>query len=709
MKTWISGQKRNAWLTLAAGGVFILLSIVFGLSVFGNLTNGGFADPHADSTKAESALQADFPKQQSTVIIFFSDSGRTVSDPTYVADLHNRLAQVTAEPGVIAVTDLFNTPQTLVSADLHSTYASVAFAPDQSFDLLHTLRAQQTAIRDGVTTTFGGTLMVNDEVSTQIKKDISRAELISFPILLILLLIIFRGVVAALVPLALGGISILGAFLVVKVITQFTDISVFAINIITLLGLGLAIDYSLFIVSRFREELAAGKDTPQAVHDTMATAGRAVLFSGVTVAISLLSLLVFPVTFLRSMGLGGAAAIVVAVVASTTLLPATLRLLGPKINALRLGRRHRVVEGGRWHRFALGVMRRPWTIGGAALVVLLFIGSPFLHIAFTNVTVSSLPADFESRQTSEALARSFPNTQKPTMELAVNETGSALGADNIAALDSYVGRLEKTPGVTGVGGLVGGVPSQVSGDTVALEVYYAGSTQSVAAQKLVRAVRAVPAPSSFQVLVGGTAADLVDQLHSLQSRLPLSLGIISLVTLVLLLVMMGTVVVPIKAVVLNIISLSAAFGVLVWVFQYGHLLTLLHLSTSGAIDATQPILIFAIAFGLAMDYEVFLLSRIKESYDQTGDNTAAVAIGLEKTGPIITSAAVLLVVVIGAFATSEISLIQQIGVGLGFAVLVDATVVRTILVPATMRILGRANWWAPKFLKKLVGQWNFGE
>jgi len=508
--------------------------------------------------------------------------------------------------------------------------------------------------------------------------------------------------------------------------------------VVTILALGLAIDYSLFVITRFREELASnGGDTRAALERTMSTAGRTVLFSGLTVSTSLLGLLLFPQVFLRSMGEGAIAATLIALLASLTLLPTMLALLGSRVNALsvqrlfRRGRATRRERGGNeasgfWYRLSETVMRRPIPVALAVLVILVTLGLPFLRAAFSTPDVKLLPATADARIVSERLSADFTQQGSAQLVIVVTTQGEVLSAANLAYLDSYVHSISRIPGVMSAESLVSVSPSLTladyqqiyahlaanprfaalagqlaSGNLTKVVVALQPADQTVAAEHIVRQVRAIATPAGMTALVDGVTPAKIDLLASLGANLPRALLVMAVAVFLLLFLMTGSLVMPLKAVLLNILSLSATFGALVWIFQDGHLQTLLNFQSSGTIDATQPILIFAIAFGLSMDYEVFLLSRIKERFDELGDNRAAVSSGLQRTGWLITSAAMLLAVVVGAFASSQIIFIQEIGIGLAIAVIIDATLVRMLLVPATMRLLGRWNWWAPAPLQAL--------
>jgi trehalose monomycolate/heme transporter len=505
---------------------------------------------------------------------------------------------------------------------------------------------------------------------------------------------VFGSVVAAALPLAIGVVAILGAFTALRVATLVTDVSVFSVNVVTILGLGLAVDYGLFMVGRFREELSRGRGTQDAVVTTMLTAGRTVAVSGLTVAVALAGLLVFPQVFLRSMGLGGIAAVLIAVVAALTVLPALLAVLGPRVNALPI--RTRSLTGaadGGWARLARSVMRRPVLYATAVVALLLALGAPFLRVAFGGIDARALPAGTESRQVSEALERDFPGGTTSPVEAVLTGVDPAAWAE----------RARTVPGVTGA------TVTGQEGGTARVSLTYAGDAQSAQARELVGRVRDLPVPPGGEVLVGGATAELSDLLSGLGRLLPLMGLIVAGSTFLLLFLAFGSVVLPLKALAMNALSLSASFGAIVWIFQDGNLSGLLGFTSTGTVEATQPILVLAIVFGLSMDYEVFLMSRIREEYLRTGDNTAAVAAGLQRTGGLITCAALLLVVVIGAFSLSGITFIKLIGVAMAIAIVVDATVVRALLVPATMRLLGRWNWWAPAPLRRLHDRFGFEE
>ncbi|MDG4823610.1 MMPL family transporter [Asanoa sp. WMMD1127] len=686
---WGRAVVRFRWGVLAAAAVLVLVGAAWGSGVFGSLTGGGFEDPNAESTQFRERTIAELGNQDVDVLVLYSSPTVVVDDPSFRDPVTATLTKVRALPEVASVTSFYDTQSpALVSGDRRSTYAMVqlrATDPDGKTTAYEAIEPELAAA--GITTRTGGTIPFLHEANKQTSEDLARAEMFSLPVLLVLLILIFGGLAAAATPLMIGGIAILGSLVVVRLINMITDVSVFAINIITLIGLGMAVDYALFIVSRFREELAAGHEPPAAIARTMATAGRTVLVSGLTIALALASLLIFPQSFLRSMGFGGLAAVLVAMLAALTALPALLAVLGHRINALRIPlpwRRggERASGDGAWARIARSVMRRPIVYAAGVIVVLAVLASPVLRIGFGGFDERVLPPGAEPRVVSDAISADFAGGTVGPIEVLVSGGGEA----EAQRLASTIGTL---PDVTGV------QPSAEAGGSTLLNVTYEGESTGDAAQGVVRAIRDLPEPAGVDILVGGrTAADL-DLIDSLVAHLPWMALIMASATLILLFLAFGSIVLPIKAVLMNLVSIGASFGVVVWIFQDGHFADFLGFTPTGFIEPSNPILMLAVLFGLATDYEVFLLSRVREEWDRTGDNTASVATGLQHTGRIITAAALLLIVVVAGFASGGIAFIKLIGIGMIVAIIVDATLVRLLLVPATMRLLGRWNWWAP--------------
>ena len=706
MERWGRLVARRRWVVLAIGLLTTVAAAGWGLGVFGALSDGGFEDPESESARADAAIVSAFGRADADLLVVYtSENGTPVDDPAFEQAVTETLAALPAQDVVTAITT-YDGGAGLVSEDGKSTLVPLTLAgADDDERAVAYDRISDDLRAPGLSIQVGGPSAVFSDVGAQVESDIARAESLTIPLVVLLCLFIFGSLVSATLPALVGGIAILGSFALLRLFTTMTDVSIFAINVITLLGVGLAIDYALFVVSRFREELAAGRSTPDAVAVTMATAGRTVMFSGLTVAVSLASLLLFPQVFLRSMGFGGMAAVLVAMVTALTVLPALLAALGPKVDAGRMPWRRRridrsvtaaVAQNGAWARIARLVMHRPVAVLTTVVVGLLALGLPFLRVEWTGVDERVLPEGTESRVVSERLAADFPGQDVSNADVVVS------GADP-DALTSYAESLRDVDGVIDV------TATGDSGATTLFDVTYSAVDNTAEGTVLVEDLREVAVPDGAEVLVGGQSAQLVDLLDSLGDTLPWMGLLVVLAMLVLLFLAFGSLVLPIKAVLVNAISVVASFGVVVWIFQDGNLSELLGVTPLGALDATQPILMLAILSGLSMDYEVFLLSRIREQWDRGADNTTAVAVGLQKTGSIITSAALLLAIVIGAFATSGVTFIKMIGIGMLVAILVDATVVRTLLVPAAMRLMGRFNWWAPAPLAQWWRRHGFHE
>lgn len=713
MNTWGRFVGARAWAVLIGGIAVVVAAAVYGSGVFGSLSNGGFEDPASESYQAQHLQETAFPGHETDLVAIYTSDTMTVDDPAFERAVTSTIDALPDDAVRAAVTWYDTNDPGLVSADRHTTRVPITLTgttqdakADSSDAVLGDLDAP------GLTTHVGGQWAIFHDVNGQVSEDIARAESLAMPIVFLLSLVIFGSLAAALMPTLVGAIAVFGAFAVVRLITGVTDVSVFAINIITLLGMGLAIDYALFIVSRFREELGRQPDASRgsvrsALTRTMTTAGRTVLFSGLIVSASMASLTLFPQNFLKSMGYGGVAAVVVAMLAALTVLPAVLALLGRRIEFGRMPWRRRAgvaaragavedsagaveAEAGAWARVAHSVMRRPVVYLVVITGALLVLASPFLGATWGSVDERVLPADSPSRVAAQFQADTFGGE--------VSSANIVLEGADKATLTAYVSDVSSIDGVEGVQPIA---TTTSAGEPLALvQASWQGNSQTQASQELVKDIRAVDPGNGAEAFVGGPTANAVDLVDSIGSHLPWMALVVAGVMLVLLFVAFGSLVLPVKAIVMNVISIGASFGVVTWIFQEGHLSGLLGFTSPGYLDATQPILMLAILFGLSMDYEVFLLSRVREEWDRTGDNTRAVAAGVQRTGRIITSAALLLAIVIGGFATSGIVFIKMIGVGMLVAVLLDATVVRALLVPATMRLLGRANWWAPAPLQR---------
>ncbi|MFD3795965.1 MMPL family transporter [Streptomyces californicus] len=728
---WTRFVTARPRLALLAALVITALAVFAGSGVADRMGSGGWQAPDAESTYASEVLAREFPASQPNLLLLVDSGSASVDDPDVAAEAGRLAKRLDAEPGVSGVGSYWATRSpALRSEDGHEAIIAARIGGDEKTagETLDRIAPDFAGERGPVTVSVGGPVAVQHEMQTIIQEDLLRAELIALPVTLILLVMVFGSAVAALLPLGVGVVAILGTNAVLRGLTELTDVSVFAMNLTTALGLGLAIDYALFIVRRFREELAGGADPRTAVGTTLRTAGRTVLFSALTVAVSLSAMLVFPQYFLRSFAYAGIAVVLLAAAAALILLPAALVLLGHRINSLDLRRvfrrRKKRVTGaaggvpsegkaeagapgagagadaspGRgWARLAALVMRRAPVFAIVTTVGLLLLGLPFLGVKFGTADDRQLPAGAESRVVQEHIRDGFPGSPGGGLEVLAEGKGSP--ADHA----ELKGRIEKLPGVLRVEGPV------AEGSTAYYNVLPEGEAVGEATQQLVRDLRAVPSASSLDVSVTGTAAVLVDSKDAIADRLPWALAIIVVVTLLLVFLLTGSVLIPLQAVVLNALSLTAMFGALVWVFQDGNLSGLLGFTSTGDIETTLPVLMFCVAFGLSMDYGVFLISRMKEEYDRTGDHEHSVTFGLRHTGGLITAAAVILAVVMVAIGTSRVTSTKMLGLGIALAVLMDAMVVRGLLVPAVMKLMGRSTWWAPAPLRAFHRRFGLSE
>jgi trehalose monomycolate/heme transporter len=709
-ESWGRVVYRRRRLVLVIALVVVAFAAAWGTGVFGRLqSSGGFTPPDSQSQRAANLAQATFGRDAGDVVVLYSSPDRAVRSPGFRSAVTGTLAAL-PHSRVLSYQTYWSTGSPrFISASGRETYAVLELAgSDDAARITNFDAISGRLAAPGLTTQTGGLIPTEQAINKEVTSDIGRAEGFSMPVLLIVMLVIFGSLAAASLPLAIGGIAILGSFTALRLLTLATPVSIYSVNITTILGLGLAIDYGLFMVSRFREELHRQATVQDAVARTVATAGRTVAVSGSTVALALASLMLFPETFLRSMGYGGVATVLVDMLAALTVMPALLAVLGPKVNALRIRRTVRrapVAEGqGGWYRLASSVMRRPLLYAVPIVVGLLALGSPFLRVTWGGTDATVLPAGAEPRVVTEALDRDFPGNPTAPIESVVQFGGPVAGSPaRGAALAAYVGRLGRVPGVTAA------QVTGVRGDVARVDMRYGPAPYSPQARAIAGQVRDVAPPDGGRAYVGGQTAQLVDELSSLGQTLPWMGLVVVSATFVLLFLAFGSVVLPVKAIAMNVLSLSVMYGVVVWIFQEGHLSGLLRFTPNGTIDPTMPILMFAIMFGLSMDYEVFLLSRIRERYDLTGDNTAAVASGLQRTGGLITSLALLLIIVVGSFSASGITFIKLMGVGMIVALIVDASVVRVLLVPAVMRLLGPANWWAPRPLRRLYARYGIRE
>lgn len=710
---------------LIAACSIMVLGGLFGAAVLGQLRTGGYTADSAESARAARYLDAHFPGANPNLILRVATSDGVESEParrvgTRVADqLRNR-------PDVSGVESYWSARPDLASAlrsnDSHSALIFATIAGDET-DAPKTAREiarQVSGEYEGVTVTAGGSSMFFADMLDQSTRDLALAEAVAIPVSAIALVLVFGSVVAAAMPLVIGVFSIVVTSGVLWVLTQFTDVSLFALNMTSVLGLALAIDYSLFIVNRYREELATGIEPAEAVIQAVRTAGRTVLFSAATVALATSALLVFPSYFLRSLAYACLTVVVVAAAAAVTVLPACLVLLAARIEAFDLriplrrwtGRTAPVtgaVEDSRWYRFAHAVMRRPIAAMAGVIALLLLLGAPFLSLRLGYPDDRVLPQSVSSRQVGDTLREGYGSSFAAMTSIVLPEYHGST-----AELGDYASQLSQVDGVSAVTSAAGvyqhgarlpvaSPPGMLSESGAYVSVFSDIDPYSRAATAQLNTLHAVAAPGP--TWFGGGAQTNADTVGGIRDRLPLAAAIIVIATFAVLFVFTGSVVLPLKAIVLTVLSLTATFGAMVWVFQWGHLSGLLGFTPTGALSATIPVLMFCLAFGVSMDYEVFLLSRIREEWmasDRSpAANTRAVALGIARTGRIFTAAAILMSIALIALAGSKVSFMQLLGIGLTLAVLADATVVRAVLVPALMRVMGAANWWAPAPLVRL--------
>jgi len=682
-------DRRARWMVIGAVAVFGLAGVL-GAGVADKLDPYGAEDPETESVQTDERLEAAGFRDTGVVVLLENTNPRSRAGEARITELSDELSAAgdVAEVASFASTRSPN----FVSKDGRSTYLAVALEPTEDKAIQDAGERIVASLEDEPRVSVGGTAVAQQQVNEQVESDLRTAEIFAFPLLFLLSLLFFRSLVAAALPLLVGGLAIVGTFLMLSVVAELTSVSIFALNVVTGLGLGLAIDYSLFIVSRYREEIATTGPGLEAMRRTLATAGRTVLFSSLTVAGAVASLTVFPQRFLYSMGIGGALVALIAATIALLVLPAVLALLGNRVNALspaflrrRAEAEARPVSDSFWYRLSRLVMRIPGRIAIAAAAFLLILGIPFLSLETTSVNSQVLPQSASARQVDDALRADFPPFRDTPVTIAVEGRGAAR---RIAA------EAAELPGAADVT-----TPTAFGGrhDLYAVDVYSTSPPLSDRSQRLVREARALGSGAQ----VTGFTAHFIDLQSSLGDHLPLVLVIIFCVTFIVLFLMTGSVVLPVKQVLMNFLGLSATFGVLVLVFQDGRFESLLGYTSQGGLESTQLLFLFAVVFGLSTDYGVFLLSRIKEARDGGYSDSESVAVGLERTGRIVTAAALLFSVAIGAFVISEVVFIKQLGLGTAVAVLLDATIIRALLVPSLMALLGKWNWWAPAPLRRL--------
>ncbi|SER81965.1 MMPL family transporter [Streptomyces qinglanensis] len=711
---------RRSRLVLSIAAVVVALMGALGAGAFGKLLAGGFDDPASPSSRARDVIEKEFGGETNLVLLVRAADGR-VDDPAAERTGRALVSDLKAEPELGKVVSYWDTG----SAGLRSEDGREALVlarvkghdAEQQENTERVLDAYGGTYEDTLTVQAGGSAGVSHEMGPQTEQDLVLAESIAVPLVLVLLLVVFGTVVSALLPLLIALIAIVGVFAQLFLVGSVTDVSVFAINLTTALGLGLGVDYALLMISRFREQLASGASVEDAVRTTTSTAGRTVAFSAATVAAALAALMVFPQYFLRSFGYAGVGVVVIAALASLFVMPALLNVLGRRVDSGRMpwakpGRSGSAATG--WGRLARTVMRRPALTALPVLAVLLAAASPLLGITFGTPDERVLPENAESRQVSASLREDFDGNDAAALHIvidrSVDEPALASYAAGLSELDGVV-RVETGTGIYADGRTAAtgpGNPALSRPAAQQLDVVSSLTPKSDAARNLVEEVRSASPPPGTHPLVGGTDAELVDSNASIAGRLPLAVGLIVVTTFLLLFLFTGSVVQPLRALVLNVISLGATVGVMTWIFQDGHLSGLLGF-TPQPMETSMTVLMFCIAFGLSMDYEVFVTSRIKELHELGEDNESAVANGLGHTGRIVSAAACLLAVSFFAFGVAEISFMKLFGLGSGLAILIDAVAVRGILVPAAMRLLGRSAWYAPGFLRRLHDRFGLSE
>ncbi|WNV84066.1 MMPL family transporter [Umezawaea sp. Da 62-37] len=676
--------------------VLTVMGGMWGLGVFDRLSEGGFGDPTSEAVRANKVIEDTFGRQGGDVVVMYTaPTGSTIDSPELKARIEKQLSGLPSD-AVKTVASYWNIPQPnpFGSADKSKALVAITLqASDSNTQLKDYARFSDQLVVDGVETQLAGQIPVQKTISEMSGADLVRAEAVSMPIVLILLVIIFGGVVAASLPVLVGGLAIMGSLALLHAVSLGTEVNSFAINVATLLGLGMAIDYGLFIVGRFREELAAGRTTEQAVRRTVGSAGRTVVFSATLLVIALAGLLLFPQSFLKSLGYGGMSAVAVAAFVSLTLLPALLGILGHRVDKLAMPWRKRMAksEGGAvWAKLGKKVMKRPALIAIPIVAVLLALGAPFLGVKFGEVTEKVLPAGNEARVAVETLNKDFPAIAKTGLDIVVK------GNTSQEAVQRYAERVAAVPGID-----TAALAQEPKDNVWLLSATLEGDPLSDASKQAMLDVREVTPPlGAGETLVGGSTAVNVDSLDAISSRLPWMALLFIAATFILMFLAFGSVLLPIKAIVMSALSLSATFGVLTWIFYDGHLASLLGVTPS-PLDSGIVVLMVAMILGLSTDYEVFLLSRMVEARNRGASNEEAVTIGLAKTGRVITAAAILLILVTGAFAFSQVAMMRFVGVGMILALALDATIVRMILVPAVLKLLGNAAWWAPGPLRRI--------
>lgn len=686
---------RRHKLTLFTFILVVLIAGGIGSLSFAKLESGGYSDPKSESAKAAHYLSDTFHVKDPGVVLVV-DAGRKLNDSQVISEASALENLIKAEPGVAQTLSYWSAGgvPNLMSADEKAGFLFI-YTTSTDFGSVSEIGKRIQAKYDGefqslkVYASGGG--VVTNAINNRISKDLALAEAISIPLVFLLLVFVFGALVASAMPLVVGVSSILGAFFLIYLFTLFTSVSVYALNLITGLGLGLGIDYALLIVNRFREELHAGKSVEASVITTINTAGKTVFYSGLTVFVTLLALIMFPLAFLKSFGYAGISVVTLAVAGALIPLPAILVMIGRKIDKGVI-RKSAITprEDGRWATTARFVMRRPVPIVLISLIVISILSAPIKGIAFAQIDSRVLPSSDKAAIASQLISNRFPGEEGSPIEIII--PNSANESEQIA---KYLDQVKSVPGILRVN------PAQNSGDVLRVTAIQSMPSRTTEAAGMIHAIRALQTPDG--TLVGGPAADFTDSQDGIAHALPWALGWISLSVFILIFIFTGSIILPIKAVILNALSLLATLGVLTWIFIDGHMKWLVgDFTQTGTIDTGSTILVAVVVFGLSMDYEIFLLSRIREEHVAGKTNTESVATGLQRSARIITAAALLLAVVFAVFVSSGVTSIKLLGFGVAFAVLLDATLIRALLVPALMRLFGERNWWAPKSLRRFT-------
>ena len=675
--------------------IAVVLAGGIGSAVFGKLDSGGYSDPKSDSAKAFTYL-TDVFKVKDPAVVLVVETKDGITNPSAIASATKLENQIKTESGVDSTLSYWSAggAPSLKSTDGKSAYLFI-YSDDVVWDNVQSLGKEIQAKYDGkfedLTVYASGTGVFAHAINTKISEDLKLSESISIPLTFILLIFVFGGIVASAMPLLVGVSAILGSFLVIYLLTLVTGVSIFALNLITGLGLGLGIDYALLIVNRFREELHAGRSVDESIKRTVNTAGKTVFYSGLTIVITLAALVLFPQMFLKSFGYAGVTVVVMAVLGALVALPALLAILGTRIDKLVV-RKSSITpkEDGRWADTARFVMRRPVAVVMLSLIILTVLAAPIKNMVFSQVDSRVLPASNSAAYASKIISDRFPGQEGNPIEIIV-PNGATMGTQ----INQYTTEIAQVPGIVRIG------DSQVSGNDVRVTAIHSMGPRTPAAEVLIKEIRKIRAPEG--TLIGGVAADYADTQIGIAKTMPWALLWIAIGVLILLFVFTGSIILPIKAIILNILSLSATLGVITWIFVDGHLKWLVgDFTVTGSVDTGSIILVAVVAFGLSMDYEVFLLSRIKEEHDAGRSNIESVATGLQRSARIITAAAGLLAIVFASFMLSGVTSIKMLGFGVAFAILLDASLVRALLVPALMRLFGERNWWAPKAMKRFT-------